>query len=320
MKTILNLSNNVYGKLTVIKQVDAPVNLKKLTYWLCMCECGNEKVILGTNLKAGKTKSCGCIEHVRFREHSYRKALLSTAKEVFRSNRYNDGNLTFDDFYKLSQMPCHYCNSSVENSHTITNRFISRYNKNKRVSKFAVDNGYFKYNGLDRIDSNLKHNIDNVVTCCTFCNGFKLNLSLSEFYNKIKNLKSNIMPITISKLFIPYSMKDFINKFPDIYRNRQNRLLLEISWIKSRAKTRKLDFNLTKEQRAFLITSPCIYCNSFTSKFNGVDRLDSNKGYTEDNCVSSCKHCNVAKNDRTFNEFSKWIDRVRNFQNNRGLK
>ena len=29
--------------------------------WLCECNCGTEKIILGSNLKRGHTKSCGCL-------------------------------------------------------------------------------------------------------------------------------------------------------------------------------------------------------------------------------------------------------------------
>ena len=30
-------------------------------YYLCQCDCGNQKVIYGHNLKTGNTKSCGCL-------------------------------------------------------------------------------------------------------------------------------------------------------------------------------------------------------------------------------------------------------------------
>jgi hypothetical protein len=30
------------------------------TYWLCQCDCGVEKVVRGSSLVTGKTKSCGC--------------------------------------------------------------------------------------------------------------------------------------------------------------------------------------------------------------------------------------------------------------------
>lgn len=29
-------------------------------YWLCKCDCGNEKIIQGNSLRNGNTKSCGC--------------------------------------------------------------------------------------------------------------------------------------------------------------------------------------------------------------------------------------------------------------------
>ena len=45
-------------------------------------------------------------------------------------------------------------------------------------------------------------------------------------------------------------------------------------------------------------------------KCNGVDRINSNIGYTEENTVPCCKYCNTAKNTMTQNEFKMWIKRV----------
>ena len=28
--------------------------------WLCLCDCGQKRIVLGINLKSGQTKSCGC--------------------------------------------------------------------------------------------------------------------------------------------------------------------------------------------------------------------------------------------------------------------
>lgn len=47
----IDLTGKTFGKLTVIKKVPRPENLKSAgAYWLCKCECGNEKIILGKSL------------------------------------------------------------------------------------------------------------------------------------------------------------------------------------------------------------------------------------------------------------------------------
>lgn len=46
-----------FGRFTVIREV--PRNSRK-RYWLCLCQCGNEKIVEESHLKSGHTKSCGC--------------------------------------------------------------------------------------------------------------------------------------------------------------------------------------------------------------------------------------------------------------------
>ena len=48
-----------YGMLTVLGRApDAVYPSGKLVRWLCRCDCGKEKVVIGSNLS--KTHSCGC--------------------------------------------------------------------------------------------------------------------------------------------------------------------------------------------------------------------------------------------------------------------
>jgi len=54
-----DLTGQTFGRLTVISQTDKRSKSRR-TIWNCICECGNIKQVLGTNLKSGKTKSCGC--------------------------------------------------------------------------------------------------------------------------------------------------------------------------------------------------------------------------------------------------------------------
>lgn len=65
-----------------------------------------------------------------------------------------------------------------------------------------------------------------------------------------------------------------------------------------RCAARKFNRSFTLNINAFglLISSPCYYCGEVQEKFNGVDRVDSEEGYTEENCVSCCAMCNRMKN------------------------
>lgn len=35
---------------------------KNTTYWECRCDCGREAVVCGRSLRAGRSKSCGCLQ------------------------------------------------------------------------------------------------------------------------------------------------------------------------------------------------------------------------------------------------------------------
>lgn len=54
----INEVGNRYGRLTVIKQGS---NIRNRCGWICRCDCGNERNICGSDLRSGKTLSCGCL-------------------------------------------------------------------------------------------------------------------------------------------------------------------------------------------------------------------------------------------------------------------
>src|SRR5699024_1918615 len=52
-----NIAGKRFGMLTAIKKVGKSKNRNN---WLCKCDCGNETIVLTSNLTSGTTKSCGC--------------------------------------------------------------------------------------------------------------------------------------------------------------------------------------------------------------------------------------------------------------------
>lgn len=71
----IDIKGKVFGRLTVLEE--AGKNKGGDLKWLCLCECGNKKAILGYNIKSGHTKSCGCITKERLKEKNTTYGLSS---------------------------------------------------------------------------------------------------------------------------------------------------------------------------------------------------------------------------------------------------
>lgn len=53
-----DLTGQKFGRLTVIRRVK---NLGRTPMWVCICDCGAQKINAGCNLRSGKVRSCGCL-------------------------------------------------------------------------------------------------------------------------------------------------------------------------------------------------------------------------------------------------------------------
>lgn len=87
---------------------------------------------------------------------------------------------------------------------------------------------------------------------------------------------------------------------------------------------RGLSFRLSVKLFSDLVIQNCYYCglppantprrfsrnNQTRAKLNGLDRIDSNKGYYKRNVVPCCPHCNRAKWEMTIEQFKTHIRRL----------
>ncbi len=55
-----------FGRLTVVAEL--PVRKRKQIVFMCICECGNTSSVVSSELRTGKTRSCGCFARDRARE------------------------------------------------------------------------------------------------------------------------------------------------------------------------------------------------------------------------------------------------------------
>jgi hypothetical protein len=86
-----------------------------------------------------------------------------------------------------------------------------------------------------------------------------------------------------------------------VYRRIQNRKLHKRYALgKHSAKRRNIIFLITYEEWYIEILKPCYYCNNVLKNPNenagfAIDRIDSTKGYINNNIVSCCGFCNLVK-------------------------
>lgn len=130
-KRLIDLTNKKFGKLIAIKYMGS-------SKWLCKCECGNEKIIDGSSLKRGITKSCGCLN----------KNPLTHIKH----------GLTHTRIYRIWADILQRCNNPKDTGyHKYGGRGIKvcqEWYKFLPFYEWATNNGYKDDLTIDRIDVN----------------------------------------------------------------------------------------------------------------------------------------------------------------------
>lgn len=304
----INLKGRRFGKLLVLERVPKPENSNRvMAFWNCLCDCGKYKILRSECLLSGEYNSCGCGKLEKEHKDPL-KAKISSAKVIYSNHEYNDGDLLFEDFFKLTfEANCFYCGSVANNCF---NNFKNRKGKKGNgASDFAIEHGTFIYSGLDRINNNLPHNLDNVVPCCFICNRFKLDRNLEDFGRHVQKLKlsPNLLMLDRIKLQDEQILLSIFS-----FKNKKNTLLLKekFTTIKRSAEVRDLEFNLEKAEVYNLIIQNCSYCDYSPleiQNFNGLDRINNELGYIKENVTACCKFCNSAKGTLTIDEFFDWI-------------
>jgi len=142
-------------------------------------------------------------------------------------------------------------------------------------------------NGIDRMDSSKGYELDNCVPCCHMCN----------------MMKGEVDPLTFVERCAHVS---YVNGGPGkiaYFWSCVNKMLY--SQYKWSVVNRGDVFDLTKNEYEDLRAQNCIYCHrpSNDKHFNGIDRMDSSKGYELGNCVSCCRDCNMMKRSYSVNDF-----------------
>jgi hypothetical protein len=173
-----DLTGQRFGKLVVLR-LDR-TNSHNRHFWVCKCDCGNEKIVAGGHLYTGHSKSCGCygIES-RFYGVIPGQAGYNRLKRNY-MNGARSRNLKFDlsdeEFRNLVTGNCYYCGVTPS----------------KKIN-IDSERSTFLYNGIDRIDHKRGYEKDNVLSCCETCNRMKNILGKDKFIQQCASICAHQM-------------------------------------------------------------------------------------------------------------------------------
>lgn len=165
-----------FGRLVIIELNH--IDDKGRKFFNCRCDCGIKKVIQGSLMSSGNTKSCGCYgleskKATRKPDNHGEVTAIILGYQRHALDRGFDFLLTRADVNELIRKPCYYCGLPPSNKKTTKNTILP-----------------FLYSGIDRIDSLKDYTRDNVVPCCKICNNAKSNLTTIEFKAWAMRLKA----------------------------------------------------------------------------------------------------------------------------------
>ncbi|MFT8476623.1 MAG: hypothetical protein ABF682_04360 [Liquorilactobacillus sp.] len=132
----IDLTGKRFGKLTVIEK--SGPNKSGNIKWVCKCDCGNTKIVNGSHLRSGHTKSCGC-RRISSVSQGHSKERIYVIWIGMHNRCYKPEH----DAYKW------YGNKGIkvcQEWHTFMN-----------FRKWALNNGYSNSRTIDRINSKLNY-------------------------------------------------------------------------------------------------------------------------------------------------------------------
>ena len=148
----IDISNQRFGKLTVIERADDYISPKGKheSCWKCKCDCGNMKTVRQSDLHSGRTKSCGiCVSYIK--ELNRNKNIPNGHFRDYTNEKF--GRWTVQYFVKKNSCGASIwhckCDCGTEKDLTVTT-LVSGYSKScgclrdETTSKLSTSHGMSK--------------------------------------------------------------------------------------------------------------------------------------------------------------------------------
>lgn len=148
MSKFIDLTGQKFGRLTVLKRVNNHKYYKP--HWLCKCDCKNEIIVCGNEIKRGRTKSCGCLRKEiivkRSTKHGHSKREKMSKEYIswhnIKQRCYNPNNESYSNYGERGIIVCNRWLNSFKNFF----EDMGRSPKGYQIDRIKNKKGYCKEN------------------------------------------------------------------------------------------------------------------------------------------------------------------------------
>ena len=210
-KIDLSIIGKKFNRLLVVEYVKLDKNNRAI--FKCQCDCGNIKNIIGSLVKSGKTKSCGCLHKEKVTTHGMYKTSTYQVWVDMKDRCYNYNNCSYNDYGGRGIFVCDSWLNSFENFYNDMGdkpkgRSLNRVNND---GWYSPDN--CKWSTPKEQNRNMRSNIwityDNETKCLSDWADF-FNINRSTFKRKFNKGWSIEKIIKTSPIRIN-EVKSFVN-------------------------------------------------------------------------------------------------------------
>ena len=309
-----------FSRWTVLRR--GPNASNRQPQWYVRCDCGQERLVHGGNLRSGVSRSCGCLK----RELSSKKLLIDETGKTFgrwtvlrrgansvsgetrwyASCACSPGKVKLVHIASLRDGHSKSCGClKLEKAMTRPSKPMGRISRHiptgTRFGSWTVLGRGADFDRNGGRDPDGRRDYRWRVQCDCGQEGLVAGGSLLGGHSKSCGCYIGELLDTAAR-----------NALLGAYKSKAKRSGL--SW-------RLLDvefFALTLQNCDYCGCAPCNVAKAHRKSglkkgaeyiYNGIDRVDSSLGYETNNCVPCCKICNLAKRNMPRDEFIEWINR-----------
>lgn len=194
MNNTQDIKFQIFGRLKPIERVMSTTKGGRKVYkWRCVCDCGNETQVVISDLKRGKTKSCGCLNREIVSKTSMKHGMSKTIEfNIWRGIKQRCNNKkcsTYKYYGNLGVKICDRWLNSFENFYKDMGDIPS---KNHSIDRIDVNGDYSPENcrwsdsKTQSRNKKFNHNVTfNNETMCIAAWAEKLSIKYSTLSDRI---------------------------------------------------------------------------------------------------------------------------------------